>query len=492
MLFDSVFAHARATPNDVAIIDDRGTSTFAQIAASAIALGMYLKSQTNKPHVGILLPSSAGFAISFFGTLLAGKTAVLINFLLGEKEIAHIIRDSGIDTVITIPMFAAKLQGLKIIDLTALPQAPPGASAPTLPAPALLSRAPGDLAVLMYTSGTSGLPKGVMLSYGNLQSDVDAAIQHAKLQGKHSFLGIVPLFHSTGLLATLLAPTQLGSKIVYIGRFSPVATIKAIREHQLSVITAVPSMYWAILRLKDATPDDFKNVYACISGGEPLPSNIRDGFKQRFNADIYEGYGLTETIGPIAFNAPQYNQPGSVGQLIPGAVARITDDNGADVSAGESGEIWVKGPMIMQGYYNLPDATADAMTSDRFFKTGDLGRIDDKGFLYITGRKKDLIIVAGEKASPREIEEVLLTHPDIAEAAVIGKKDPSRGEVVVAFVIPKDTHTIAPDTIRSFCSDAGLVNWKCPREVFVVAELPRSPTGKILKRVLTEQLKEQT
>jgi long-chain acyl-CoA synthetase len=483
MLFEPLFAHAASQANEIAMIDDRGSFTFAQIAAMSAGLSMYIGAQTRKPHVGILLPSSAGFAVSFYGSLLAGKTAVLINFLLGEKEIGHIIKDSGIDTVITLPMFAPKLQGLNIIDITSLPQVPPGAIAPRIP-----SVSPNDLAVLMYTSGTSGLPKGVMLSYGNLKSDVDSAISHAQLQGQHSFLGIVPLFHSTGLLATLIAPTQLGSKVVYIGRFSPVGTLKAIKEHQLSVITAVPSMYGAMLRLKDASPADFAHIYACISGGEPLASNIREGFAQKFNVRICEGYGLTETIGPIAFNTPQHMSPGSVGRLIPGASAKITDDNGNEVAAGESGEIWVKGPMIMQGYYNLPDATRNAITSDGFFKTGDLGRFDTDGYLHITGRKKDLIIVAGEKASPREIEEVLLRHPDIAEAAVIGKKDPSRGEVVVAFVIAKEGRAIAPETVRSFCGDQGLVNWKCPREVYVVDDLPRSPTGKVLKRVLAEQL----
>lgn len=336
MLFEPLFAHARATPNDVSIIDDRGSYSFSQIASSAAGLGMYVKAQTAKPHVGILLPSSTGFAISFFGTLLAGKTAVLINFVWAKKRSPACIKDSGIDTVITIPMFAGKLQGLNIIDLTALPQVPPGAIPQTLPTPST-----NDLAVLMYTSGTSGLPKGVMLSYANLQSDVDSAIHHAQLQEKHSFLGIVPLFHSTGLLATLLAPTQLGSKIVYIGRFSPVATIKAIREHQISLITAVPSMYGALLRLKDASPNNFR-MSMPASPAASLPSNIREGFKQRFNANIYEGYGLTETIGPIAFNAPQYFEPGSVGKLIPGTTARITDDNGNDVPSGDSGEIWSK------------------------------------------------------------------------------------------------------------------------------------------------------
>ena len=249
MLFEPLFDHARATPQALAILDDRGRHTFQEIAATASALGTYLSAQTHQPRVGLLLPAGAGFVASFYGTLLAGKSVVPINFLLGEKEIAHIITDSGVDTIITIPQLAGRLKDspIKIVDFTQLPPSP-AELASTFPTPQA-----DDLAVLMYTSGTSGLPKGVMLTYGNLQSDVDAAIEHAQLEGQHKFLGILPLFHSTGLLATMLAPMQLGSMTVYIARFSPVATIKAIREHGISVMAAVPSMYGALARLNPGT-----------------------------------------------------------------------------------------------------------------------------------------------------------------------------------------------------------------------------------------------
>jgi long-chain acyl-CoA synthetase len=485
MLFEPLFAHAAKQPNDIAIIDDSGRYTHQQLAGFAAGLGLYLSMQTSRDKVGLLLPAGAGFAASFYGTLLAGKSVVPINFLLGEREIAHVIQDSGIDTVVTIPQLAGKLAGtnLKIVDLAALPKTPPAAITPKFPSPKA-----DDLAVLMYTSGTSSLPKGVMLTYGNLQSDVESCIAHAGLQGKHKFLGILPLFHSTGLMSMLIAPITLGSQIVYIARFSPVATLHAIREHQISILAAVPSMYGAMLRLKDAKPEDFQILYAAISGGEPLPAALREAFQQRFNVAICEGYGLTETIGPITFNAPQSYRGGSVGKLIPGATARIVDDDAKDVARGQTGEIWLKGPMVMKGYYNLPNETAAAMTVDGFFKTGDLGHIDQDGYLYVTGRKKELIIVAGEKAVPREIEDVLLRHPGVSDAAVVGKKDSSRGEVVVAFVIPKEGQTLKPEELRDFARTQGLVQWKIPREVTVVQDLPRSPTGKVLKRVLSEQV----
>ncbi len=485
MLFESLFQHADRQPHEVAVIDDTGRYTWQQYAAAAAGLGLYLSVQTDKPRVGLLLPAGMGFAASFYGTLLAGKGVVPINFLLGEREVAHIIADSGIDTVVSIPLLAGKLKDtpLKIVDLSQLAKMPPAAITPKFPSPQS-----SDIAVIMYTSGTSGLPKGVQLTYGNLVSDVEAAIQHASLKGSHSFLGILPLFHSTGLLATLVAPVKLGSRVVYQGRFSPVAVVNAIREHQLSIIAAVPSMYGAMLRMKDAGPEDVKSLYAAISGGEPLPTTIREHWEKKFGKPIYEGYGLTETIGPIAFNVPGAIKGGSVGRLLPGAEVRIADEDGKALPQGETGEVWLKGPMIMKGYFNLPDETAKALTADGYFKSGDLGFVDSDGYLHITGRKKDLIIVAGEKASPREIEEVILQHPAVREAGVVGKKDPSRGEVVVAFITPREGQTIKADEIREFCRSKGMVQWKIPREVFVENDLPHTPTGKLLKRVLAERV----
>jgi long-chain acyl-CoA synthetase len=484
MLFEPLFAHAQHEPDRLAIIDDQGRNTYQQLAAKAAGLGMYLSFQTRQPRVGLLLPPSAAFVASFYGTLLAGKTVVPINYLLGDKEIAHIIQDSGIDTVVTVPFFMSRLKDLplNVIDLTKLPQNPPPIK-PHFPSPG-----PDDIAVLLYTSGTSGMPKGVLLSYENFQSDIDAAIEAAALKDKHVFLGIIPLFHSFGITAMMLAPIQLGATIIYIARFSPVATLNAIREHKVSIFFGIPSMFAAVLRLKDARPEDFVQMYAVISGGEPLPSTLREAFKQKYGIPLFEGYGLTETSPVVALNTPQVNRPGSVGQMVPRAQARIVDENDKELPRGQIGEIWLKGPMIMKGYHNLPQETAAVLTTDGHFKTGDLGMLDADGFLHITGRKKDMIIVAGEKAFPREIEEALIRHPAVAEAAVVGKKDPQRGEVVVAFVLPKEGQNPPPDELREFARQGGLAQWKVPREIFVVQDLPRNPTGKVLKRELAKQV----
>jgi long-chain acyl-CoA synthetase len=484
MLFESLFSNAAKEPDHLAVIDDHGKYTYQQVAAMAAGLGMYLSFRTEKPRVGLLLPPGIGFVASFYGTLLAGKTAVPINYLLGDREIGHIIKDSDIDTVLTVPFFIPRLKDmpLNIIDLMQLPKEPPKIE-PTFPNPS-----PDDVAVLLYTSGTSGLPKGVLLTYGNLQSDVDASIEYASLQHKHTFLGIIPLFHTFGLTAMLIAPIQLGSTVIYIARFSPVATLNALRDYKASIIFGTPSMFAAIARLKNATPEDFSHIYAIITGGEPLPQALRDAFKQRFDVTLLEGYGLTETSPVVSLNTPQKNRQGSVGGLVPGAEAKIADDNGNALPTGQIGEVWLKGPMIMKGYHNLPEETAAVLTPDRYFKTGDLGKLDEDGYLYITGRKKEMIIVAGEKAYPREIEDALLKHPHVLEAAVVGKKDPGRGEAVVAFIIPREGQTVQPDELRSFARDQGLAQWKVPKEVFVVEDLPRSPTGKVLKRELAQKV----
>jgi long-chain acyl-CoA synthetase len=485
MLFEPLFAHAQQQPDDTAIIDDRGRYSYNQLAAMAAGLGLLFRMQIDRPKVGLLLPAGAGFVASFYGTLLAGKAVVPINFLLGDKEIAHVIQDSEIDTIVTAPPLSARLKDLPIksIDLTQLPQSPPPGLKPTFP-----DTNADDLAVLMYTSGTSGLPKGVLLSFGNLQSDIDASIGAAALQTRHRFLGVIPLFHAFGMTAMMLAPIQLGSTIVYMARFSPAGALGAIREHGISLMFGVPSMYAAMGRLKDAKPEDFSRMYAMMAGGEPLPSAVRESFMQRFGVMLFEGYGLTETSPVISLNTPQAHKAGSVGKPLPGVEVKIVADDGSAAPAEEDGEIWLRGPMIFQGYNNLPKETAEALTSDRFFKTGDYGKINSDGYLYITGRKKDLIIIAGEKAVPREIEEALASHPDVAEAAVLGKRDPSRGEVVAAFVIPREGASPSADSLREHCRDRGLPQWKIPREIRFVPDFPRSPTGKVLKRVLAEQL----
>jgi long-chain acyl-CoA synthetase len=484
MLTESIFSRAAEQPSTVAVVDDRGKYTFAQLAAMASMLRRAVSDSTGQPRIGLLLPPGAGFVASFYGALMAGKAVVPINYLLGDREIAHCVADSGIDVVVSIPQLAGRLKGLalKVIDLTQLASAPAGSQQPDLGQP---SPAADDLAVLMYTSGTSGLPKGVLLTYGNLQSSVDGSIAHMNFQSTHRFLGVIPLFHVFGMVATMLAPIQLGATTVYLSRFSPLGVVNAIREHGISLMLAVPSMYAALLHLKEASAADFKGIYAMISGGEPLPTALCDAFEARFGVTLLDAYGMTETSLGIALNTPTVRKSGSVGKPLPGAEVRIVDDTGHDVGLGQPGEIWVRGPMVMKGYHKLPAETAAAITPDGYFKTGDLGMFNADGFLHLTGRKKDLIIVSGEKVSPGEIEAVLTAHPAVADAAVVGRKDKSRGEVVAAFVTIRGGQATTAQELRDFCRQR-LPAWKVPREVRIIDAMPRSPTGKILRRELVQ------
>jgi long-chain acyl-CoA synthetase len=483
MLYEVLLTHAARQADDVAIMDDHGAYTYKRLAGLATSVAKDISTLTARPRIGLLLPSGVGFVASFYGALLAGKTVVPLNFLLGDAEIAHCVRDSEIDTILTTPQLGARVEKLpvRVVDVMPLLLRCGSESPAQLP-----STSGDDVAVLMYTSGTGGLPKGVPLTYTNLQSDVDAAIAHVNFQSRHKFLGIIPLFHAFGMTAMMLAPIQLGASIVYMGRFNPVAVVSAFKKHGISLVLGVPSMYAAIFRLKEASAEDFKTIHAMISGGEPLPAALREGFHARFSVMLLEAYGMTETSLAISTNTPESFKAGSVGKPIPGIEVAIEDDAGRRLTIGEEGEICIKGPMVMKQYHNLPAETAASFTADGYFKTGDIGKLDSDGFLHVTGRKKELIIIAGEKASPREIEEVLLSHPGVAEAAVIGKKDASRGEAVLAFIVAREGCSPGLKELREFCRKQGLAPWKAPKEIRIVKDLPRSPTGKVLKRMLAQ------
>ena len=506
MLLRPLLDNAKQRPDATAIVDDRGSLTWAELLKRATRLAKVIRSKTRRDSVAILLPTSGGFAASFYACLLAGKTPVPINFLLGERETKHVVADAGCDLVLSVGLLLEKLDAgkatqamaakgeVQIIDLLKLKPTLGGILAQLRPLPRRQATE-SDLAVLLYTSGTSGLPKGVELTHGNLDSDVKYCIEHARLDREgqdHVFLGIVPLFHSTGLLATLLAPVQLGAKMVYAARFNPADAVKRVREHGVTVMAAVPSMYNAIARVKDAGPADFAKMYLPLSGGEPLPGRVREAFRRKFDSDLMEGYGLTETCGPICINMPHAHRPGSVGRLIPGGQAKVVDADGNEVPPGTTGELLLKGPMVFGGYHKLPDATREAKTTDGFFKSGDLGHVDGDGYLFITGRAKDMLIVGGENVYPREIEEMLGTHPAVGEAAIVGKPDKSRGEAVVAFIIVAEDKELTEQEVRDHLREKGLAPFKMPKDVRFVDDLPRSPTGKVLKRELREQLGEST
>jgi long-chain acyl-CoA synthetase len=505
-----ILTQAAKTPLRTAVIDDQRVYTYAQLAGAAMSLAERIDSLTSAKHIGILLPTSGAFPIALLAAWLAKRVAVPFNYLLAREELTHVIRDSDVDTIITVgPMLdhlassaASPAHGDQAQSDTPTLPIPPDiqllrldqldwSGLPPLRWPPLYK--PDDLAVILYTSGTSGRPKGVMLTHGNLRSNVDAAIQHAHFTPSDTFLGVLPQFHSFGLTGLTLLPLRIGTQVIYTARFVPRRIVELIRKNRPAVIVAIPSMYGALLSVKRAGPEDFASIRLAVSGGEPLPESTADQCRQRFGLCLNEGYGLTETSPFANWCNPETHKPHSVGTSIPGVTVSIVDEHDRPLPPSQDGEILITGPNIMAGYYKLPEQTRQVFVdlphphngtgTSRYFRTGDIGRVDDDGHLYITGRKKEMIIIGGENVSPREIEEVLNQFPTVKDSAVIGKTDPLRGELPIAFVEINDGESFDETALRSWCRDR-LAGYKVPREIRLIDALPRNATGKIMRRNL--------
>jgi long-chain acyl-CoA synthetase len=465
-----------AAPRRVAFGDQSLVLDYRGLRAVAAGLAGRIRSESRQPRVGIMAPTSAAGGAAVFACWYAGRTPVPLNFLLGPAELVKIIRDAGLDGVIAVDLFAEKLAptGLKVIPLNARTLVPGDLPAPHAEA--------GDIAAVIYTSGTSGDPKGVCLSFDNLLQNTRAAIEHARMTSDHVFLSVIPQFHSFGLTVGTVIPPLLGASVWYVPRFSPAGVIGLIAEKKVSIFVAIASMFGALAKMKTVDPAALASLTLPISGGEPLPAAVAAAFKERFGHEIMEGYGMTETSPVIAVNMPWAYRPGSVGRAMPGIEVAIVDTAGQVLQAGEIGELVIRGHCVMQGYLNKPEATAGAIRDGRLH-TGDMGFIDPDGFIHLTGRAKEMLIVGGENVFPGEIEAVLCAHPAVAEAAVIGQVDPVRGEIPVAYVILNENAEIQEQDLRVYCRDK-LAGYKVPREIRITRELPRGPTGKILKRAL--------
>lgn len=445
-------------------------------------LATQLSQTTGRAHVGVLAPTSAAGAAAVLACWYAGRVCVPLSFLLTPPELAALVRDAALDVALTTERFVPLCQelGLRplLLESTERAQTPP----PEPPAAAT-----SDTAVLLYTSGTSGDPKGVCLSFENLIHNALACIEHARLTPEQVFLSVLPQFHSFGFTAMTVTPLLLGATTWYLPRFSPLAVVQAIQEKNVSVFMGVASMYAALLQLKDVEPRTLSGLKLAISGGEPLPARVATAFEERFGIQIMEGYGLTETSPVVSINVPWAHRPGSVGRALPGVQVLAVAGDGTPLPAGTEGELVVLGHCVMKGYHNRPAETASVLRDGRLF-TGDIGLVDADGYVHITGRAKEMMIIAGENVFPREIEDVLSEHPSVAEAAVIGVPDELRGEVPLAFVVLRPGAGTEAESLRRYCRQR-LAAFKVPREVRICADLPRAPSSKVLKRALRESLR---
>jgi long-chain acyl-CoA synthetase len=506
-LADNLVRSAGDTPNALALrFGDGGTMTYAELeeASRRAAALLYELGVKAGDRVAMMLPNVPHFAVLYYGTLRIGAVVVPMNPLLKEREVAYHLRDSGARTLFTWSgmhgeadkavetIRAAEVAGYVDTEETVAGPiaAPTTIVGPTDLAAALSAVAPvdgmadllsSDTAVILYTSGTTGQPKGAELTHGNLIDNVDIMVQDLmQLVADDVIFGGLPLFHVFGQTAGMNASVRAGACLTLLPRFEPATAMGILVEHQVTVFQGVPTMYVSMLQHLDPDAVFVSGLRMAVAGGSAMPLQVMSGFEEGFGCVVLEGYGLSETSPVASFNLPGHRKPGSIGQPVRGVQFRIVNEQGENLPPGEPGEILISGPNVMKGYWRKPEATQAAIV-DGWFHTGDIGIHDDEGFYYIVDRKKDLIIRGGYNIYPREVEEVLYEHPAVAEAAVVGFSHPVHGEEVAAVVTLRPGASTTADDIQNFVRDR-VAAYKYPRHIEVVNELPKNATGKILKR----------
>jgi long-chain acyl-CoA synthetase len=449
-------------------------------------------------RVAVMTPNCPEVGVTYVATWRVGGVTVPILFLLALPEVTHILADSQPKVVVTSPEFVGVVQQaiagidpqpqvLLIGDATA-----DGALsmseliASTEPDPKITPREPNDLAGINYTSGTTGRPKGVMLSHGGMVAVSDAVIEVGELENGKVALAALPLAHGYGILTQLVGMRLWGTGVL-MRWFDPGEALRLIDEYKVQNFAAVPTMLVYLLNHPDRDKYDGRSLERVSSGAAPCPLEVMEAFEKRFDTTVYEGYGLTESTIVCCTQRPSEGKVvGSVGRALPGIDVKILDDDHNEMPIGELGEICVRGPNVMPGYYRLPEVTAETVR-DGWLHSGDIGRQDASGHFYVVERKKDMIIRGGFNVYPRDIEEVLFEHPAIAEAAVVGRPDPEFGEEVVAFVVRRPGQDLTEQELIDFCRSK-LAKYKTPKEVHFTDQLPKNQVGKILRRELRAQL----
>jgi long-chain acyl-CoA synthetase len=450
--------------------------------------------------VALSCPNVPWFPNAYFGILKAGAAVVPVNVLLKPREIAYHLKNSDAKAVLAFEGTAELPIGAMCREAAAQAGTPhvvvfPGDAASIMRDPAGFHpprREPHDTAVILYTSGTTGHPKGAELSHDNMVGNAVTCHDMFKpaFDGgteQNVTLITLPLFHSTAQTTQMNAGLYGGFRLVLQSRFDPAAVLEAFSRERVGLWVGVPTMYWALLDHARTSETDVTGAAAslrlCASGGAPMPVDLMRAFEQAFTVRILEGYGLSETAPVVAFNQLQRpSKPGTVGFPIFGVDVRCVDEHDNAVAPGMRGEVVVRGPNVMKGYYDRPEATAEAMRGG-WFRTGDIGQFDAEGYLAIVDRKKDMILRGGFNVYPREIEDVLMTHPAVGLVAVVGVPDPRLGEEVKAVVVPRPAATVTAEELIGWARDQ-MAAFKYPRIVEFRDSLPMSATGKILKREL--------
>ncbi|MBC3993469.1 AMP-binding protein [Streptomyces sp. AC563] len=519
---------ARATPERTALAYFDGRLSYREVDRLSDALAAHLAARGFRPgeRLAIVLQNSPHFVLALLATWKAGGIAVPVNPMYKAAECAHILADAEVSALVCadlaweaylretaaaspvrVVLTARESQFQRRDDARVLPAdrpAPPAdatdllaaASGPPVAptasvAPAAPEPAPGDPALICYTSGTSGAPKGATNTHGNLVYNAERQRVGHELPAGSTYFALAPLFHITGLVCELSACLAAGGTLALAYRFHPGVVLDAFAEHRPAYTVGPATAFMALLARPEATREHFASFAVISSGGAPLPPALVTAFEERLGPYLHNGYGLTECSAPCASVPPGRRAPvdpasGTLAVGVPGpdTVVRVLDETGAEVPFGELGEIAVRGPMVVPGYWRRPTESEAALPGCEL-RTGDAGFMDRQGWLYVVDRKKDMINASGFKVWPREVEDVLYTHPAVREAAVVGVPDAYRGESVKAYVSLRAGHDMAPGDLVAYCAHR-LAAYKYPRVVEILPELPKTTSGKILRRELRE------
>lgn len=499
-LVSNLQAIVQKSPQAIALVEDETSLSFGELMTQiqSVATGLQQAGVTAESRVALMTLNQKEYLISLFAIRLLGATVVPVNIQMLPSDIVFVLKHAGVTQLIAHDDFYTQLKafGLPawVVGLTPENQTPVtqpfeallGLSGAPIPLPSDTSH--DAMAFLIYTSGTSGEPKGVMLSEANMLSNIQGFNPIFQFTPNDQVVLALPLFHAYGLIIALAVLTH-GAKMVLVPRFHPKQILQQMVQHQVTILPLVPSLFSVLLMMIEKQPElVFPHLKFCISGGESLPMTVLQRVESRLNAPVLEGYGLTETSPVLAVNRPDKGSvPQSVGPAITNVQVSIRhpENSMESCQAGEEGEICVTGPNIMLGYYQNPEATQATFTPDGLFMTGDLGRLDADGYLYITGRKKDLIIKAGENIAPKPIEEAIRQLEGVAEVAVFGVPHPKTGEAIAACISLKEGASYTEAEVKAHCRQH-LTATHQPDAIAFKDELPKNATGKVLKKVLKQ------
>lgn len=496
---------AQKYPTKSALIFEDQEMSYAELegAVNKFASELEIMGYKKGDHIALITGNSPHYIIGLYGALRLGAVVIPINPMYTASEMTYILRNGDVKAVITMDMLMGKFSVIAnelpeiehyIVIETGKPIEDNSLKTKMKPfsdmivsgnqkyeGPALDEQ---DLALVLYTSGTTGKPKGAMLTHKNLYSNAKDTADYLTINGDDRIIAALPMFHVFCLTVSLNAPLMNGGSILIMPKFSPREVFRLAVEYRATIFAGVPTMYNYLLQSAEGNEDDLKGIRLCISGGSAMPVALLKEFERVFDVIVSEGYGLSEASPVTCFNPlDRPRKAGSIGQSIMNVTNKAVDEFGEEVPVGEVGELVVQGPNVMKGYYKMPEETAVAL-KDGWLYTGDMARKDDEGYFFIVDRKKDMIIVGGYNVYPREIEEVLYEHPEVAEVAVVGTPHMETGEAVISFVVSKNP-SLTEHQLMEY-SKKHLATYKLPAKIEFLEELPKNTTGKILRRQLKE------